>query len=167
MSAALHVLTRGSVVHSCGHHGEEDVWEEGAGVDRHLWERRSHDHLLLLVVESLHDLCRCLVRRNAERFLGVQHCKEQIYCVSFQDVTNKTVSLFVYSQDQTDLEESASVFSADEGLMKVWLMVLTEMPYSSTSALRQSKKAWTACLDAASGAKVKTQAQQTFILWGP
>ena len=78
-------------------------------------------------------------------------------------MTNKTVSLCVYSQDQTDLEESASVFSADEGLMKVWLMVLTEMPYSSTSALRQSKKAWTACLDAASGAKVKTQAQQRFI----
>lgn len=35
-------------------------------------------------------------------------------------------------------------------LMNVWLMVLTEMPYSSTSALRQSKKAWTACLEAAS-----------------
>lgn len=30
-------------------------------------------------------------------------------------------------------------------------MVLTEMPYSLTSALRQSKKACTACLEAASG----------------
>ncbi|TNN52839.1 hypothetical protein EYF80_036939 [Liparis tanakae] len=35
--------------------------------------------------------------------------------------------------------------------MKVWLMVLTEMPYSSTSARRQSKNAWTACLEAESG----------------
>lgn len=161
MSAALHVLTGGGVVHSCSHHGEEDVREERPGVDRHLGERRSHDHLLLLVVESLHDLRRCLVRRNAERFLGVQHCEEQIYSVSFQDMKNKIVFLCVYSQDQTDLEEAASVFSAEEGLMKVWLMVLTEMPYSSTSALRQSKKAWTACLDAASGVKVKTQAHQS------
>lgn len=53
-------------------------------------------------------------------------------------------------QDQMDLEEAASVLSDEEGLMKVWLMVLTEMPYSSTSALRESKKAWTACLEAAS-----------------
>lgn len=74
---------------------------------------------------------------------------------------NKIVFICVYSQDQTDLEEAASVFSAEEGLMKVWLMVLTEMPYSSTSALRQSKKAWTACLDAASVVKVKTQAHQS------
>lgn len=44
-------------------------------------------------------------------------------------------------QDQMDLEEAASVLSDEEGLMKVWLMVLTEMPYSSTSALRESKKA--------------------------
>lgn len=51
-----------------------------------------------------------------------------------------------------DLE--ASVLEEEEEaepLMKVVLMVLTEMPYSSTSALRQSKKAWTACLEAASG----------------
>ncbi len=54
---------------------------------------------------------------------------------------------------QEEEEEEAS--SDAERLMKVWLMVLTEMPYSSTSALRQSKKAWTACLEAASG-KSKT-----------
>lgn len=50
-----------------------------------------------------------------------------------------------------DLEATAS---DEEELMKVWVMVLTEMPYSSTSALRQSKKAWTACLEAASGGNV-------------
>lgn len=53
-----------------------------------------------------------------------------------------------------DLEAAGSVSSDEEELMKVWLMVLTEMPYSSTSALRQSKKAWTACLEAASGGNV-------------
>lgn len=53
-----------------------------------------------------------------------------------------------------DLEATASVSSDEEELMKVWLMVLMEMPYSSTSALRQSKKAWTACLEAASGGHV-------------
>lgn len=53
-----------------------------------------------------------------------------------------------------DLEATASVSADEEELMKVWLMVLTEMPYSSTSARRQSKKAWTACLEAASGGNV-------------
>lgn len=53
-----------------------------------------------------------------------------------------------------DLVGAASVCLEEEELMKVWLMVLTEMPYSSTSALRQSKKACTACLEAASGRKV-------------
>lgn len=49
-----------------------------------------------------------------------------------------------------DLDGAACVFSEAARLMKVWLMVLTVIPYSSTSALRQSKKAWTACLEAAS-----------------
>lgn len=58
-----------------------------------------------------------------------------------------------HSRDQSgDLEAAAPVVPDAEQLMKVWLMVLTEMPNSSTSALRQSKKAWTACLEAASGA---------------
>lgn len=50
-----------------------------------------------------------------------------------------------------------------EALMKVWLMVLTTIPYSSISARRQSKKAWTACLDAASDRHRHTQTH-TFIL---
>ncbi len=57
-----------------------------------------------------------------------------------------------YSQAQRALVGGileGAPFSAT-ALMKVWLMVLTEIPYSSTSALRQSKNAWTACLDAAS-----------------
>lgn len=62
-------------------------------------------------------------------------------------------------QDQMDLE--ASVCSEEEELMNVWLMVLTEMPYSSTSALRQSKKAWTACLEAASGRNVQSDANMS------
>lgn len=46
-------------------------------------------------------------------------------------------------QVQMDPEAAAdaAVCSEEEELMKVWLTVLTEMPYSSTSALRQSKKA--------------------------
>lgn len=47
--------------------------------------------------------------------------------------------LLIDSHDQIDLGEAA--LSDAEQLMKVWLMVLTEMPYSSTSALRQSKNA--------------------------
>lgn len=35
-------------------------------------------------------------------------------------------------------------------LMKVWLIVLTIIPYSSTSARRQSKNACTACFEAES-----------------
>lgn len=40
--------------------------------------------------------------------------------------------------------------AGSDASMKVWLMVLTTIPYSSTSARRQSKKACAACLDAAS-----------------
>ena len=65
-----------------------------------------------------------------------------------------------YSQASRELEileeeeEEAGEGEGEEEegaiLMKVWLMVLTDMPNSSTSARRQSKKAWTACLEAAS-----------------
>lgn len=53
---------------------------------------------------------------------------------------------------------ASSTGGGSEALMKVWLMVLTTIPYSSTSARRQSKKACAACLDAASD--IHTQAQR-------
>lgn len=61
-----------------------------------------------------------------------------------------------YSQAQRALVGGAleGVASCASALMKVWLMVLTEIPYSSTSALRQSKKACTACLEAASSTHI-------------
>ena len=48
------------------------------------------------------------------------------------------------------LGAGSSPGGGSEALIKVWLMVLTTMPNSSTSARRQSKKACAACLDAAS-----------------
>lgn len=63
------------------------------------------------------------------------------------------LNLWFYSRGHSrDVEAGAA-----EQLMKVWLMVLTETPNSSTSALRQSKNAWTACLEAASGKKPRIQ----------
>lgn len=62
------------------------------------------------------------------------------------------------SRDQRDV--GAAVVSDAEQPMKVWVTVLTEMPYSSTSARRQSKNAWTACLEAASG-KITAQPTQS------
>lgn len=47
--------------------------------------------------------------------------------------------------------------AGSDASMKVWLMVLTTIPYSSTSARRQSKKACTACFDAASDRCRQTQ----------
>lgn len=47
--------------------------------------------------------------------------------------------------------------AGSDASMKVWLMVLTTIPYSSTSARRQSKKACAACLDAASDRCRQTQ----------
>lgn len=55
------------------------------------------------------------------------------------------------SQEERDPAGASPGCLGSEELMKVWLMVLTEIPYSFTSALRQSKKACTACLEAASG----------------
>lgn len=64
-----------------------------------------------------------------------------------------------------DLDAAASASLDPSLLMKVWLMVLTEMLYSSTSALRLSKKAWTACLEAASGTHSNKLLEH--LMWDP
>lgn len=55
-----------------------------------------------------------------------------------------------YSRVHMDFAVASSFEFVLGVFMKVWLTVLTVIPYSWTSARRHSKKAWTACLEAAS-----------------
>lgn len=73
--AALQILRSSRMVHACSHHSKENIGEQGPGVERHLWERGSYQHLLFLVTQSLHNLWHCFVWRNTKRFLRVQNCR--------------------------------------------------------------------------------------------
>lgn len=71
-------------------------------------------------------------------------------CNDFSCVNIACASYHSHVDRLFGLEAASLIGVGSEALMKVWLMVLTTIPYSSTSALRQSKKAWAACLEAAS-----------------
>jgi len=70
------------------------------------------------------------------------------------------VCVYAHVAREPGLASGFPLGSGAVALMKVWLMVLTEIPYSSTSARRQSKKAWAACLEAASDDDTHTRAHK-------
>lgn len=81
----------------------------------------------------------------------VDNTNKLTWCYELQTVifalwTNKAA----YSRVHVDFAVAWSFEFVLGVFMKVWLMVLTVIPYSWTSARRHSKKAWTACLEAAS-----------------
>lgn len=88
----LHVLRCNRALHSCCHHSKEDIGKEGSGIDGHFRKRRSNQHLLPLVVQSLYDLGGCLVRRNTKWLLCVEHCREKtmkIYSILLKTTEEK------------------------------------------------------------------------------
>lgn len=80
---------------------------------------------------------------NWNTFVMIFHTSLPLQSLPFQLVYSHAARVF-------GLGAGPSAGGGSEALMKVWLMVLTTIPYSSTSARRQSKKACAACLDAAS-----------------
>lgn len=92
----------------------------------------------------------CLFPIDWNSFVMVFHVSIHLHSLPYQRYYSHADRLF-------GLGAGSMTGAGSDASMKVWLMVLTTIPYSSTSARRQSKKACAACLDAASDRCRQTQ----------
>lgn len=163
----LNLLSQHWVLHTSSQHSKEERGAEGAEAESHPGDGVGQHDLLPLSVYRLQNFigqdwwAHTMVQLTNNNCGGSDTYRYEEGSFSLLHISSLLSIFYSHSVRKLGLGlcSTGARASGSDTLINVWLIVLTTIPYSSTSARRQSKKACTACFDAASG-KYTTQIQR-------